>query len=208
MKKLTKEPLNLIITGVGGQGNVLMAFLVGSALVNKGYSVGVCDTYGTSQRGGPVASHVRISEKRQYGPLISSGHADVILALEPVEALRMLNQVGKPDTVVITNSRPVYPSDVTSGRATYPEIDGLFQAIDKFSAKSIVVDATDAALKMGNPIFTNIIMIGALVGVDLLPVDRESMVAVLAERFHGAVLDNNVKALDKGVELVRHSKVA
>ena len=203
MKTLTKEPLNVIIGGVGGQGNVLMAFLLGGALVNKGYFTGVCDTYGTSQRGGPVASHVRISKNRQYGPLISSGHAGVILALEPVEALRLLNQFGKQDTVVITNSRPVYSSDVSSGKATYPDMDELLQAIKRFSAKSTVVDATDEALKMGSSIFTNIIMLGALIGADLLPVDKESIVEVLADRFHGAVLDNNIKALDKGIELVR-----
>ena len=203
MKTLTKEPLNVIIGGVGGQGNVLMAFLLGGALVNKGYFTGVCDTYGTSQRGGPVASHVRISNNRQYGPLISSGHAGVILALEPVEALRLLNQFGKQDTVVITNSRPVYSSDVSSGKATYPDMDELLQAIKRFSAKSTVVDATDEALKMGSSIFTNVIMLGALIGADLLPVDKESIVEVLADRFHGAVLDNNVKALDKGIELVR-----
>ena len=203
MKALTKEPLNVIIGGVGGQGNVLMAFLLGGALVNKGFSAGVCDTYGTSQRGGPVASHVRISKKRQYGPLISSGHADVILALEPVEALRLLYQFGSQDTVVITNSRPVYPSDVSSGKATYPEMDELLQAIRKFSAKLTVVDATDEALKMGGSIFTNIVMLGTLIGADLLPVDRESIAEQLAERFHGAVLDNNVEALDRGIQLVR-----
>jgi len=202
MKTLTKEPLNVIIGGVGGQGNVLMAFLVGGALLNKGYLTGVGDTYGTSQRGGPVASHVRISRKKQYGPLISSGHADVILALEPVEALRLLYQFGNPGTVVITNTRPVYPPDVSSGKATYPEMDELLQAISRFSAKFIAVGATDEALKMGNTIFTNIIMVGALMGADVLPLDRESITAVLADRFHGAVLETNIKAMDKGIELV------
>ncbi|MBN2187417.1 MAG: 2-oxoacid:acceptor oxidoreductase family protein [Dehalococcoidia bacterium] len=202
MKTLTKEPLNVIIGGVGGQGNVLMAFLVGSALLSKGYLAGVGDTYGTSQRGGPVASHVRISKEKQYSPLIASGHADVIVALEPVEALRLLNQFGNPDTVVITNSRPVYPPDVSSGKATYPEMDELSQAIRKFSAKAIIVNATDEALKMGGAIFTNVIMIGALIGADVLPLDRESMAAQLADRFHGTVLENDIKAVDKGIELV------
>ena len=202
MKTLTKEPLNVIIGGVGGQGNVLMAFLVGSALLSKGYLAGVGDTYGTSQRGGPVASHVRISKKKQYSPLIASGHADVIVALEPVEALRLLNQFGNPDTVVITNSRPVYPPDVSSGKATYPEMDELSQAIRKFSAKAIIVNATDEALKMGGAIFTNVIMIGALIGAEVLPLDRESMAAQLADRFHGTVLENDIKAVDKGIELV------
>ena len=203
MKTLAKEPLNVIIGGVGGQGNVLMALLVGKALVNKGYFAGVGDTYGVSQRGGPVASHVRISKERSYGPLISAGFADVVLALEPAEALRLLSQFGNPNTVVITNSRPVYPPDVSSGKASYPELSELFQTIGQYSAKCRVVEATEAALKMGDRIFTNIIMIGCLIGADLLPLDKESMVEVLAERFRGAVLDNNVKALDKGIELVR-----
>ncbi len=202
MKTLAKEPLNVIIGGVGGQGNVLMALLLGKALVNKGYFAGVGDTYGVSQRGGPVASHVRISKERSYGPLISAGYADVVLALEPAEALRLLSQFGNPSTVVITNSRPVYPPDVSSGKAVYPELSELFQTIAKYSAKCKVVDATEAALKMGDRIFTNIIMIGSLIGADLLPLDRESIAEVLAERFRGATLDNNIKALDKGIELV------
>ncbi|MCK4262895.1 MAG: 2-oxoacid:acceptor oxidoreductase family protein [Dehalococcoidia bacterium] len=202
MRTLAKEPLNVIIGGVGGQGNVLMALLVGKALVNKKYFAGVGDTYGVSQRGGPVASHVRISKERSYGPLISAGYADVVLALEPAEALRLLSQFGNPSTVVITNSRPVYPPDVSSGKAVYPELSELFQTIAKYSAKCKVVDATEAALEMGDRIFTNIIMIGSLIGADLLPLDRESIAEVLAERFRGATLDNNIKALDKGIELV------
>ena len=202
MRTLAKEPLNVIIGGVGGQGNVLMALLVGRALVNRDYFAGVGDTYGVSQRGGPVASHVRISKDRLYGPLISAGYADVVLALEPAEALRLLSQFGNPSTVVITNSRPVYPPDVSSGKAVYPELSELFQTIAKYSAKCKVVDATEAALEMGDRIFTNIIMIGSLIGADLLPLDRESIAEVLAERFRGATLDNNIKALDKGIELV------
>ena len=76
MKELSREPLNLIIGGVGGQGNVLMAQLVGQALVQRGYTASVGDTYGVSQRGGPVASHVRVSRDRSYGPLIPAGQAD------------------------------------------------------------------------------------------------------------------------------------
>ena len=85
MKELAKDPLNLIIGGVGGQGNVLMALLVGRALLNQGLVAGVGDTYGVSQRGGAVASHVRMSKDRSYGPLIPAGHADIILTLEPIE---------------------------------------------------------------------------------------------------------------------------
>jgi len=203
MNELAKDPLNLIIGGVGGQGNVLMALLVGRALVNQGMVAGVGDTYGVSQRGGAVASHVRISKDRSYGPLIPAGHADIILTLEPAEALRLLSQLGNPNTVVITNSRPVYPPDVSSGRAKYPKLEDLFKALSDYSGKSMVVDATEEALRLGDPIFTNIVMIGSLIGADVVPIDRETMAAMLAERFKGAALKSNYVALDAGIALVK-----
>lgn len=206
MKELSKEPLNLIIGGVGGQGNVLMAQLVGQALVQRGFTASVGDTYGVSQRGGPVASHVRISRNRSYGPLIPAGHADVILTLEPAEALRLLSELGSPSTVVVTNSRPVYPPDVSSGRATYPALEDLFGALKRYSAGCTVVDASSAALDMGDPIFTNIVMLGVLVGADVAPLERKDMADVLGDRFKGPVLERNLEALDRGIELARATR--
>ncbi|MDQ1239303.1 MAG: indolepyruvate ferredoxin oxidoreductase, beta subunit, partial [Thermodesulfobacteriota bacterium] len=73
-----KEPFNVVIAGVGGQGNVLASLLVGAVLVDNGYKVTIGETYGASQRGGSVMSHVRISQGRQYGPLIPPGMADLV----------------------------------------------------------------------------------------------------------------------------------
>lgn len=202
MKKLVKDPLNLIITGVGGQGNVLMAYLVGQALMQKGYNVSVSDTYGASQRGGSVASHVKISSKEHQSPLIPKGDADIILSLEPLEALRLATQLGHPDTLIITNSRPVYPSSVASGEAEYPDMNELFDMIRNLSSKTWIVDATREALDMGNRILSNSIMIGNLLGADLIPVDRESMIKVFEAQFQGPILDSNIKAIDKGIELI------
>ncbi|MCK9355672.1 MAG: indolepyruvate oxidoreductase subunit beta [Dehalococcoidia bacterium] len=206
MKELSREPLNLIIGGVGGQGNVLMAQLVGQALVQRGYTASVGDTYGVSQRGGPVASHVRVSHDRSYGPLIPAGQADVILTLEPAEALRLLSELGNPSTVVVTNSRPVYPPDVSSGRATYPATKDLFGALKRYSSRCMVVDASAAALAMGDPIFTNIVMLGVLVGADVAPLERKDMADVLADRFKGTVLERNLAALDRGIALAREAR--
>ena len=203
MKKLIKEPCNLIVSGVGGQGNVLMSFLIGQALVNQGYFVSVGDTYGASQRGGSVASHVRISEHTCYGSLIPSGHADVILSLEPAETLRMLCQFGNPDVVAITNTRPIYPSDVTSGHTIYPTIDELLRLITELSATVIVIEATDEAFKLGKPIFANVILIGALVGSGVLPLDRQSLETVFKENFPKE-FEANMVAFNKGMHLAGH----
>src|SRR4030043_2158604 len=101
--------MNLIITGVGGQGNVLSSQLIGQALVGKGFFVTIGETYGASQRGGAVMSHIRISAQKQLSPLIPKGKADIVVGLEPVEALRVLTQYGNRETGVIVNTRPLYP---------------------------------------------------------------------------------------------------
>jgi len=92
---MDKDPFNLIITGVGGQGNVLASQILGRVLLKNGYSVTVGETYGLSQRGGAVLSHIRVSRTMTLGPLIPMGMAHAVVALEPAEALRVLPDYGK-----------------------------------------------------------------------------------------------------------------
>ncbi len=202
MKTLIKEPFNLIVGGVGGQGNVLMSLLIGMALVREGYFIGVSDTYGASQQGGSVANHIRISKETQYSSLIPMGHADFIVGMEPMETLRMLGQLGNPNVMIITNPRPVYPAGVISGDAEYPDLDKLIETIKKFSARSWIINATDEAIKVGSPIFANMVLFGALIGTGVLPLDRKSLEPVLRERFTGEKFDANMMAFDRGIELV------
>ena len=201
-KTLMKDPLNLIITGVGGQGNVMISLVVGNVMVREGYLVTIGETYGASQRGGPVMSHLRISRDTQYSPFIPEGKADIILGMEPVETLRMLGKFGNPGVTTILNPRPIYPVNVTAGSAQYPDLDKLITTIQELSARTVVVNATEEAQKMGNPIFANVILIGALVGSDVLPVDSEWVEAVLQEAFPKEVKANMV-AFSRGVELAR-----
>jgi indolepyruvate ferredoxin oxidoreductase beta subunit len=201
-KTLMKDPLNLIITGVGGQGNVMISLVVGNVLVRAGYLVTIGETYGASQRGGPVMSHLRISRDTQYSPFIPEGKADIILGMEPVETLRMLGKFGNPDITTIVNPRPIYPVNVTAGGTQYPDLDKLITTIQELSARTVVVNATEEAQKMGNPIFANVILIGALVGAGVLPVDSKSVEPVLQETFPKEVKANMV-AFTRGVELAR-----
>ena len=96
--KLKKEPYDVIISGVGGQGNVLLSGFIGAALVNEGFVVSVADTFGVSQRGGSVSSHIKISETTLYSSVTLKGKADVLIGMEPVEALRSLVEFGNPAT--------------------------------------------------------------------------------------------------------------
>jgi indolepyruvate ferredoxin oxidoreductase beta subunit len=198
-----KETYNLIITGVGGQGNVLSSQLIGQALVGKGYLVTIGETYGSSQRGGSVMSHIRISSRKQLGPLIPRGKADIIIGLEPVEALRILTAYGNPQTVVLSNTRPIYPVGVTSGDEKYPEIEEIQGALKDLSRKFYSVPATEKAMEMGSAILGNMIMIGALLDLDLLPLSAAEFQKTLAKTFSANRLETNIQALEEGKRIVR-----
>jgi indolepyruvate ferredoxin oxidoreductase, beta subunit len=201
-KQLMKDPLNLIITGVGGQGNVMISLIIGNAFVRDGYLVTIGETYGASQRGGPVMSHLRISKNTQYSPFIPNGCADIILGMEPVETLRMLGKYGNPNVITIINPRPIYSIDVTVGQAQYPELEKLIQTIKELSAKTWLINATEEAQKMGSHMFANAILIGALIGSGVLPLTRKSIEPVLRETFPKEI-ETNLSALDKGIKLVK-----
>ena len=198
-----KETYNLIITGVGGQGNVLSSQLIGQALVGKGYLVTIGETYGSSQRGGSVMSHIRISSRKQLGPLIPRGKADIIIGLEPVEALRILTTYGNPQTVVLSNTRPIYPVGVTSGDEKYPEIEEIQGALKDLSRRFYSVPATEKAMEMGSAILGNMIMIGALLDLNLLPLSAAEFQKTLAKTFSANRLETNIQALEEGKRIVR-----
>jgi indolepyruvate ferredoxin oxidoreductase beta subunit len=141
-----KDPLNVIVTGVGGQGNVLISQLIGQALVKAGHHVTIGETYGASQRGGAVMSHIRISRQEQYGPFIPEGQADVVLGLEPVETMRVLAQYGQPEVMVIANTRPVHPLAVTTGAAEYPSPEEVESTLKELSSSAWMMrlDALDS----------------------------------------------------------------
>ena len=198
-----KDSSNLIITGVGGQGNVLASQLIGQAFVGKGYFVTIGETYGASQRGGPVMSHIRISKKKQRSPLIPRGKGDILVAMEPVEALRVLAVYGNPDVVALVNTRPIYPIDVTTGEEPYPELDDIKKRIDELSTSAYYIDATEKAIQMGSPILGNMIMVGALLELKLLPISLSEFCDTLSRNLSDKKLDVNLKAIEEGRKAVQ-----
>ena len=197
---LPKDPTNIIITGVGGQGNVLASQLLGRALVKENFFVTIGETYGATQRGGAVMSHMRISQSAAYSPLIPEGQADIIVALEPVEALRVISQYGNPNVQAIVNSRPVYPTAVTVGDAEYPSPEKISQTIGELTQRSWFIEATEIALSLGSPVYTNIIMLGALAATGLLPLSEQSFEEIIRENFPPAQAQSNLQAFRQGIE--------
>ena len=200
---ISKDPFNVIIGGVGGQGNVLASQILGEMLVSQGYVITIGETYGASQRGGAVMSHLRISAKDQFSPLIPEGKCDLLIALEPVEGLRILDHYGNPRVMTLLNTRPIHPMDVISGNATYPEVSKVVAKIKELSRRVWTLNATEVALEMGDPIFSNIVMLGALCAIEVLPIHRQGFESVITDLLPSRTLDENMKAFDKGKEVVQ-----
>jgi indolepyruvate ferredoxin oxidoreductase beta subunit len=148
-------------------------------------------------------SHIRVSAKATWSPQIPKGKADVIVTLEPIEAIRVLMTYGNADVQVLTNTRPIYPVGVISGELDYPSMEEIQSSIKDLSARAWFVDATEEAIRMGNPILGNIIMIGAVAGIGALPVDREDFSEVIKENLPAGTLDLNLKAFDLGVAKIK-----
>lgn len=195
---LPKDPFNVIIGGVGGQGNVLASQILGEMLVDQGYIVTIGETYGASQRGGSVMSHLRVSAKDPFSPLIPKGQGDLLVALEPAEGLRILDHYGNPNIMVLLNTRPVHPIEVISGEAAYPEVSKVIALIKRLSSRAWTLNATRIALDMGDPIFSNIVMLGAFASIRLLPLDRRVFQSVIEGLLPSRSIEQNLKAFDRG----------
>jgi indolepyruvate ferredoxin oxidoreductase beta subunit len=199
---LTKDPTNIIITGVGGQGNVMASRVLAGMLVSAGYIVTIGETFGMYQRGGSVMSHLRVSSTSVLSPQIPQGRADIIIALEPVEALRVIVKYGNPDVAVLSNSRVVYPMGVITGDFTYPSLDEIKSAFEKLTAHNWLIDATSVAVDLGNPVLSNIVMIGALAGASLLPIDRRAFEKEITKSMSAEKRQINLTAFDAGVKMI------
>ena len=196
--QLGKDPLNVIICGVGGQGNILASELLASALVEKGYYTTVGETYGASQRGGSVMSHVRISARKQYSALIPRGEADIIIGFEPIETLRVARDFGNKDTRVVFDPRPNYPLGVLIGEAVYPEIEAIANELRYLCDSVQILEATRLAQEAGNAQAANILLMGALTAMLEIPLTAEDYGQVLTQRFKGEVYELNQKVFNLG----------
>ncbi|MDA3787051.1 MAG: indolepyruvate oxidoreductase subunit beta [Desulfobacula sp.] len=199
---LQNDPLNLIICGIGGQGNIRVSRMIGKILNDKGFYVNIGETFGAAQRGGAVFSCMRVSKEKDYGPLIPKGRAHMILSLEPLEALRILGMYGNPQVATIVNTQSVLPVGVLAGEFDYPNLNSLQKAIQGLSGKYWAFNATKMAMALESPIVTNIVMLGALARTQIIPVDLEDVQTEIKKSFPPSVVEVNLQALKMGSDAV------
>lgn len=193
--------VNLEIVGVGGQGILTSSQVLGKAALEKDLDVFMSEVHGMAQRGGVVVTTVKIADK-VYSPLLGEGEADVILSFEPVEAYRAIDKASK-DTWIVTNTSPQVPFTVSVGKGEYPDLDELFESLEKETDRLIRIDAEKLAKKAGAAITQNIVMVGALTATGALPLSKEDMLGSIRNNVPEKFVDINVKAFELGYEAVK-----
>ena len=197
------KELNIIIAGVGGQGVVLMSEVLGNAAVRDGLKVRGSEVLGMAQRGGSVFSNIRLGED-VYSPMTADGKCDLLVALEPSEALRNIQYLNK-NSIVIMNIRKVIPATVSMGKSTYPEIAQIKAKLESVSAKVVAMDAVEMADKVGNRQASNVVMLGALFGSGKMPIKIETVKESIRERVPAKAVEVNMKAFDLGYNAIKKS---
>jgi indolepyruvate ferredoxin oxidoreductase, beta subunit len=195
-----KGKINIILTGVGGQGVITAANILGKAALKEKVNVFVSEVHGMAQRGGSVNCSVRMGDVS--GPLVSSGTADVILSTEPIEALRYINY-SNMNTKIITDINPVVPYTVSVGEEKYPEIEEVFKELSKYG-KLFKLDAVKLSKDAGALITKNIVMLGALAATNVLPFSSEKLLETILENVPKKFAAMNRRAFEGGLKAIKN----
>ncbi|MCK4387812.1 MAG: indolepyruvate ferredoxin oxidoreductase subunit beta [Dehalococcoidia bacterium] len=189
----------IYLTGVGGQGIIRISTIIGEAAMKKGLRAVMSELHGMAERGGVVTTEMKIGSASSA--LIQKGNADLLLALEPVEALRSLEKVG-PNTTAIVNSAPIIPFTVSLGISSYPEVSQIITELKGNIGNLFVLDALDLARKAGDLITLNIVMLGAAAAIPGFPVGKELLLASMKETLPAPTIEVNSAAFESGYETI------
>ena len=196
---------NIVFTGVGGQGVLLASQVIGNAAFEAGENVRLGEVHGMSQRGGSVIAHVRFGDD-VYGPMVPVGKADVIVALEPMEALRHAEYL-KEDGTMVVNFNTEDPLPVQEGQAEYPDEEILEEHLESFG-NLVRVDADALAEEAGHRIVSNTVMIGVLQAVEGFPLDESAVTDALEAQVPADALEANLNAFELGRQQIDSDQAA
>ena len=192
------QALRIFFTGVGGQGTLLATRLVGEAVMEEGIPVTLSEIHGMAQRGGVVESSVVAGNVAS--PTIADGEADILMAFEPLEAVRAIPKCHA-GSLVIAGSTPVVPFTVAIGQSVYPDLETLRKSMDPVGGTIIWADTAALAREAGSERAANIVMVGILAGTGLLPVSETGWQEALKRVLPARVLDVNLRAFAAGHKL-------
>ncbi len=196
----TSNTINIVISGVGGQGVLTLAEIMARAALQESYNVRVGEIHGMAQRGGHVICTVRIGEKA-LGPIIDPGTADILVGFEPIETLREAKLL-KPQGKIIMSTHIVYPVAVSMGQAEYPAHEKIVSLLGEITDDIFEFDAMKLALEAGSSKALNMVMLGAIIGSGFIPISKETALSVVRDSFPKRFKAVNTKAVKMGYNAI------
>ena len=195
------KEFNIVLAGVGGQGTLLAAEIIGSAAVKEGMNVRVSEIHGMAQRGGAVVSNVRIGEDALASTVLE-GQADVLVGFEPLETVRNLKSASQKTTVIM-NTQRIPPTELSAKGTVYPSAEETLAKVHLFTSRVVVVEAAELARKAGSRLAQNSVLLGALTAAEGFPISAESLLEALRELVPKRHVEVNVRAFELGRDSVR-----
>ncbi|TXT61336.1 MAG: Indolepyruvate oxidoreductase subunit IorB [Promethearchaeota archaeon] len=194
---------SIITCGVGGQGLMLVSNIIGIACAEYEYNIRTAETHGLAQRSGSIYTHIRMSETEQiYSPLIPYGEADVMLAMEAIEALRNIEFL-KSEGLIVLNDYIWHPVQETFNRVkepkqTYITIDEIIQKLHEITNTIFKIDALKIANEAGNALASNVALLGFLANTENFPFTLDQLKPIVSQVVPKKAVDINIKALELG----------
>jgi indolepyruvate ferredoxin oxidoreductase beta subunit len=193
------KSLNMLFTGVGGQGTILASDIIAEVGMRAGYDVKKSNVLGLAVRGGSVRSHVRWDRDSVNAPMSSKGTVDYLVSFERLEAVRNLNYL-KQNGGVLVNNQEIPPVSVSAGDKKYPVMDEIKEMLGKVAGETYYFDGLDTAEELGNSKVLNVVILGAF--SNLIDIDKDIWLNVISESVPPKFQDLNKEAFKEGVKLV------
>lgn len=188
---------NIYICGVGGQGIIKTSTIIGEAAMNQGLDVVMSEIHGMSQRGGSVSTELKIGGYNSS--IIPNNGADMLLSFEPIETIRGLAKVNS-DTKIVFNTHPIIPS---SSDKKYPSVDNITNVLKENFKHILPIEGTKLAIKAGNALSLNMVLLGAVTADDKFPLTKESVVDAMKNNLKPKFHEMNLKAIESGYKSIK-----
>lgn len=203
------EELNIIVCGLTGQGLVMLTGIISQAFMNADYKILTTDVPPITHRYSSSISHLRVGEDL-YSPVVPEGEADLLIAFEPLEALKAGLRFASESGMVIMNERAIAQTRVFSGSLrepeefTYPTIEEILAYFKKAKINDVIhFDASEVAAKeAGTPLSLNIVMLGAVMGTNMIPIHAETIEEAITATVPKGTTEANLRAFRAGMQKV------
>ncbi|MGB9978500.1 indolepyruvate oxidoreductase subunit beta [Methanobacterium sp.] len=193
------KPYNIYICGVGGQGIIKTSIVIGEAAMKSDMGVVMSEVHGMAQRGGVVSTELKIGDSKS--PIIEKGSANLLIAFEPMEALRAISK-ARQNTYVVVNTSPIMPFNIIGSEVPYPKISDILDELKSKVKGVFALDAEKAAKDAGHILSLNMVMLGGATAVSGFPIDKEAILKSMKANLPQKSIPINLNAYEKGFEFV------